>query len=167
VRVSALAFVALAIAATGCAHEVPALKSKAKQVTPAGSRRAGDCAGSEAVIESAWVKCIVVVRGSRRSAIASVSRRLRKEGFRLGCRDELGMLELVGVQGHTRVIADARPGAITFDPTDGGKPLDVLDARFVSGPSRRIPAGSVGLKISVDKLESPIHPYPLPSGACP
>jgi hypothetical protein len=167
VRVSAVALVALALAAAGCAHEVPALKAKAKQVTPAGSRNAGDCASSEAVIESAWVKCIVVVRGTRRSAIAFVSRRLRKQGFRLGCRDELGTLELVGVHGHTRVIADARPGAITFDPADGGKPLDVVDARFVSGPSRRIPAGAVGLKIAVDKLESRAGSYLLPPGDCP
>jgi len=167
VRASALALVALALAAAGCAHEVPSLKAKAEQVTPAGSRSAGKCASSEAFIESAWVKCIAVFRGTRGSAIAFVSRRLRNQGFRLGCRDELGTLELVGVHGHTRVIADARPGAITFDPADGGKPLDVVDARFVYGPWRRIPAGSVGLKIAVDKLESPAGSYPLPPGDCP
>jgi hypothetical protein len=167
VRASAAALAVLALAATGCGHEVAALKAKAGQVTPAGSRRAGDCAGSEAFIESAWVKCIVVVRGTRHSAIASISRRLRKQGFRLGCRDELAALELEGVGGHTRVIANARPGAITFDPSDGGKPLDVVDARFAPPGSRRIPAGSVGLKIDVDKLESPAQSYPLPSGACP
>jgi hypothetical protein len=166
VRVSAVALVALALAATGCAHEVPALKAKAREVTPAESRSAGDCASSEAVIESAWVKCIVVFRGTRHSAIAFVSRRLRKQGFRLGCRDELGTLELVGVHGHTRVIADARPGAITFDPA-GGKPLDVVDARFARPGSRRIPAGSVGLRIGVDKLESTDSSYPLPPGDCP
>ena len=166
-RVSAVAIVALALAAAGCAHEVPGLKEKAQQLRPGGSRSAGSCAKYEAFIESAWVKCIVVVRGTRRSAIAFVATRLRKQGFRLGCEDSLGTLELVGVHGRTRVIADARPGAITFDPADGGKPLDVVDARFVSGPSRRIPAGSVGLKIAVDKLESTDGSYPLPPGACP
>src|SRR3954453_7663249 len=55
VRGSAVAVVALALAAAGCAHEVPALKAKAREVTPAGSRSAGDCASSEALIESAWV----------------------------------------------------------------------------------------------------------------
>jgi hypothetical protein len=167
VRVSAVALVALALVAAGCAHEVPGLKAKANEVTPAGSRSAGDCASSEAVIESAWVKCIVVVRGTRRSAITFVSRHLRKQGFRLGCEDSLGTLELVGVHGHTRVIADARPGAITFDPADGGKPLDVVDARFARPGSRRIPTGSVGLRIGVDTLESADSSYPLPPGECP
>jgi hypothetical protein len=114
------------------------------------------------------VKCISVVRGTRRSAIASVARRLRKQGFRSGCSDDrLGALELIAVREGIRVSAEARPGVITFDESDGGKPLDVVDGRFVSGPSRPIPAGSVGLKIDVDKLESRMHPYPLPAGACP
>jgi len=92
---------------------------------------------------------------------------MRVRGFRLGCEAPLGALELVAVRGTTRVIAGARPGAITFDESDGGKPLDVVDARFAPPGSKRIPAGSVGLTISVDKLESRLDPYPLPRGACP
>ena len=158
----------LAFIVVGCGSEMPKLQARVKGATPAGRRSAGACAGSEAFIESAWVKCIFVVRGTRESAIAQVSNRLRKRGFRLGCEDALGALNLVAVRGRTRLIATARPGAITFDESDGGKPLDIVDARFAPPGSRRIPSGSVGLKISTDTLSaaSPL-PYPLPVSSCP
>lgn len=165
-RTAAAIASALAIMAAGCGRELPGLKANAKSVTPTGSRPAGDCAGSERFIESAWLKCIVVVRGTRRSAITEVANRLRKRGFRMGCEDALGALELVAFRGRTRIIATARHGAITFDESDGGKPLDVVDARFAPAGSRRIPTGSVGLKISTDKFTPSSTPY-LPGGSCP
>jgi len=85
----------------------------------------------------------------------------------MGCEDSLGALELVAVRGQVRVIADVRPGAITFDPSDGNKLLDVVDAKFAPPGSRKIPAGSVGLKVSADKLETSAGSYPLPRGSCP
>jgi hypothetical protein len=90
---------ALAILAPGRGRELPELKANAKSATPAGSRPAGDCAGSERFIESAWLKCIVVVHGTRRSAITEVANRLHKRGFRMGCEDALGALELVAFRG--------------------------------------------------------------------
>jgi hypothetical protein len=167
-RVAAAIASVLAVLAAGCGGELPELKANAESVTPAGSRPAGTCAGSERFIESAWVKCIVVVRGTRRSAITEVSNRLRKRGFRMGCEDALGELELVAVRGSMRIIASARHGAITFDESDGGKPLDVVDARFAPAGSRRIPVGSVGLEIGADKIEpSSASSYLLPHGSCP
>jgi hypothetical protein len=157
----------LAIMSAGCGGELPELKADASSATPTGGRAAGDCAGSERFVESAWVKCIVVVRGTRRSAIADVSNRLRNQGFRVGCEDALGSLEVVAVRGRTRIIASARHGAITFDESDGGKPLDVVDARFAPAGSRQIPNNSVGLKINTDKFEPSSTPYPLPRGSCP
>jgi hypothetical protein len=157
----------LAIMSAGCGGEVRELKADVKSATPTGGRPAGDCSGSERFIESAWVKCIVVVRGTRRSAIAEVTNRLRKEGFRVGCEDALGALDVVGVRGRTRITASARHGAITFDESDGGKPLDVVDARFVPAGSRRIPNNSVGLKINAGKFEPSSTPYELPRGSCP
>ena len=166
-RAAAAIASALAMMATGCGRELPALKANAKSATPTGSRPAGDCAGSERFIELAWLKCIVVVHGTRRSAITEVANRLRKRGFRMGCEDALGTLELVAFRGRTRIIASARHGAITFDESDGGKPLDVVDARFAPAGSRRIPTGSVGLEISTDKFVPSSTPYPLPGGSCP
>jgi hypothetical protein len=157
----------LAVMSVGCGGELPELKANAKSATPTGSRPAGNCAGSERFIESAWLKCIVVVRGTRRSAITEVSNRLRKQGFRVGCEDALGALEVVGVRGRTRIIASARHGAITFDESDRGKPLDVVDARFATAGSRRIPNNSVGLNISAGKFDPSSTPYPLPRGSCP
>lgn len=164
---AAAAIALVALLAAGCGHELPELKANAKSVTPTGSQPAGTCAGSERFIESAWLKCIVVVRGTRRSAIIEVANRLRKRGFRMACRDALGALELEAVRGQTRINAIARYGAITFDESDGGKPLDVVDAQFAPAGSRLIPTGSVGLNISTDKLLPSSVPYLLPHGACP
>jgi hypothetical protein len=159
--------VILAVLGAGCGHELPELKASAKSVTPTGSQPAGTCSGSEQFIESAWLKCIVVVRGTRRSAIAEVANRLRKRGFRMACRDSLGALELEAVRGRTRINAKARHGAIIFDESDGGKPLDVVDAKFAPVGSRLIPTGSVGLSISTDKLQPSSVPYVLPHAVCP
>ncbi len=161
----ALALV-LAVVAAGCG-ELPELKANAKSVTPTGSRPAGNCSGSERFIESAWLKCIVVVPGTRRSAITEVANRLRKRGFRMGCEDALGALELVAVGGGMRISASARHGVITFDESDGGKPLGVVDAQFAPAGSRRIPTGSVGLEIITGKFVASATPYPLPRGSCP
>jgi hypothetical protein len=155
-----------ALIATGCG-ELRELKDESNRATPTGSRRAGSCTGSEQFIESAWWKCIVVVHGTRRSAIADVAGKLRRRGFRLACSDALGSFELTAIRDHTRVIARARHGAITFDPTDGGKPLDVVDARFAPPGARRIPPGSVGLVLTTDKLLDASLPYPLGHGKCP
>jgi hypothetical protein len=163
----ALAFSVLTVTAAGCGSDVRQLNAEVTNATPATGRSAGKCAGEEALIESAWTKCILVVHGTRRVVIRDVARRLRKEGFRMGCEDSLGALELVAVRGQVRVIADVRPGAITFDPSDGNKPLDVVDAKFAPPGSRKIPAGSVGLKVSADKLETSAGSYPLPRGSCP
>ena len=157
----------LAIISAGCGGEVPELKANTKSATPVGARQAGDCAGSERFVESAWVKCIVVVRGTRRSAIAEISNRLRREGFRVGCEDALGALEVVAIHDRTRIVASARHGAITFDESDGGKPLDVVDARFAPAGARRIPDNSVGLKINAGTFEPSSTPYPLPGASCP
>jgi hypothetical protein len=162
----AVAFFSLAVIVAGCGGQVGELKAEVTSATPGGSRPAGACAGLESFIESAWMKCIVVVHGTRREVIADVARRLRRRGFRLGCEDSLGELELVAVRRGTRVIARARHGAITFDESDRGEPLDVVDARFAPPGSRRIPVGSVGLKLSADKLESSATGYPLPPEAC-
>ena len=149
----------------GCGGELPDLKAKARSATPTGSQPPGDCAGAERFIESAWLKCIVVVRGTRRSAIADVAKRLFEHGFRMGCEDAVGGLEVVAVRGRTRIIVSARRGSITFDESDDGKPLDVVDSRFAPPGSRRIPAGFVGVKISADK-PLPSSPRYLPNGAC-
>ena len=162
----ALSSSVLAILAAGCGSDVSQLKAEVTNAAPVASRSAG-CTGLDGFIESAWVKCILVVHGTRREVIADVATRLRRRGFRLGCEDSLGTLELVAVRGQTRVIADARPGAITFDPSDGGKPLDVVDSKFAPPGSRRIRAGSVGLELDADKLETPAASYPLPRGSCP
>jgi hypothetical protein len=166
-RAAAAILSLLAVLGAGCGGELPQLKANVKSSKPLASRPAGDCSGSERFIESAWWKCIVVVRGTRRSAISELSGRLRKRGFRLGCEDALGALELVAIRGRTRIIASARQGSITFDESDGGKPLDVVDARFAPAGSHRIPVGSVGLKINADKLEESSASYPLPQGSCP
>jgi hypothetical protein len=156
----------LAVMSAGCGGELPELKTNVESVTPTGGRLAGKCAGSERFIGPAWVKCIVVVRGTRRLAIVEVSNRLRNEGFRVGCEDALGALEVVAVRGRTRIIVSARHGAITFDESDGGKPLDVVDARFAPAGSRRIPNNSVGIKISASKFDPSSAPYSLPHGSC-
>jgi len=166
-RAAAAIAAILALFAAGCGHRLPELKADAKSVTPTGSQPAGTCAGSEQFIESAWLKCIVVVRGTRRSAITEVANRLRKRGFRMACRESLGALELEAVRGRTRINARARHGAIIFDESDGGKPLDVVDAKFAPVGSRLIPTGAVGLYISTDKLQPSSVPYLLPHGACP
>jgi hypothetical protein len=165
-RAAASIALVLALVVAGCG-EIAGLKANVEAATPSGSRPAGECAGSEHFIESAWIRCIVVVHGTARSAIREVSDRLRAREFRVGCRDAVEGLELVATRGRTRIIAHAANGAITFDESDGGKPLDVVDARLAKPGSRQIPAGFVGLDISADKLRSSSESYPLPRSACP
>ena len=61
----AVAFFSLAVIVAGCGGQVGELKAEVTSATPGGSRPAGACAGLESFIESAWMKCIVVVQQVR------------------------------------------------------------------------------------------------------
>src|ERR1051326_7176533 len=56
-------------AGAACGGELHQSKAEVRNATPAGGRPAGECAGLERLIESAWWKCIVVVHGTRREVI--------------------------------------------------------------------------------------------------
>lgn len=136
-----------ALLTAGCAYDDGEdLRPIVRGVIPAGAEPLGPCGGSDGLIDAPSHACTLLVPGSGTKVTNALAAALARDGFGVAC-EAVG--EVTALRDDVRVTAEvAQFGSIS----SAGGVVNILKSTYRHPGTRRIPRGSVAVRIGATRL---------------